>query len=186
MSVVLSYANKDVAIIACDGRVVDDKNNIISETHKKYIKVNDKVLVGYAGELSPCESVVSLLSSTSHGDLIKQLSHENIHGFIKRYCESFPKNTIYNFIITGIGENNQIAVSSVSYTGSSDIEYITGDRIYFQGIYPKEINGDDPFNRYIYMQEPIYAMKSTINYCALRSPSVNDSMYFDFVRLAHE
>lgn len=186
MSAVLSYANKDVAIIACDGRVVDDKNNIISETHKKYIKVNDKVLVGYAGALSPCESIASLLSSTSNASLLKQLSYEHIYDFIRRYCTTFPKNTIYNFIITGIGENNQIAVSSVSYMGSSDIEYITGDRIYFQGIYPKEIYGEDPFKRYIYKQEPLYAMKSTINYCALRSPSVNDSMYFDFVRLAQD
>lgn len=185
MSVLLSYANKDVAIIACDGRVVDNNNNIVDESYKKYIKINDKVIIGYAGNVSACESVVSLLCEQKNAPILKQLNYENIYNFIKQYCTTFPKNINYNFIILGIGKNNQIASSHITHTNVSEIEYLTDDLITYQGIYPKELQEADVFRTYLSAQDPLLAMRSTIQYCSLHSPSVNNNIYFDFVRIDH-
>ena len=63
MSVVLCYADKRKAIIASDGRVIDNKGNIINESFRKFFRINSKILLGYAGDLGPCESVAMLFKN---------------------------------------------------------------------------------------------------------------------------
>lgn len=74
MSVVLCYVNKNSATIACDGRVIDKNRNIIDESFKKFIKVNDSVIVGYGGSADLCQAILSPLQNPDQQDFIKQLS----------------------------------------------------------------------------------------------------------------
>ena len=183
MSVVLSYASKNIAIIACDGRIIDAKNNIIKEDYKKYVKVNDHVILGYAGELAPCECVSNLLTNPKNIAYIQTLSYEDIYNFVIKYCSTFPPNTRYGFILLGIGKGHRIAVAYIIPNKSCPITYITGDTINYQGLYPAELNDEDVFKKYLHTQNPIEAISSTIKYCADRSPSVNDRVYCDYIRL---
>lgn len=183
MSVVLSYANKDIAIIACDGRVVDAYNNIINESYKKYIRVNNSVILGYAGELQPCECVAKLLTNPENMGFIKSLSFEDVHNFIVQYCTTFPSGTRYGFILLGIGRNHKIITSNITYYTSPQMQYIDGNDIVYHALYPSELQKEDIFKNYLLIQDPINAIKSTIRYCAQRSPSVNETVYLDYIQL---
>lgn len=183
MSVVLSYASQNIAIIACDGRVVDAENNIIKEDQRKYVKVNSRVILGYAGELAPCECVTNLLINPENIAYVQTLSYEDIYNFVIKYCNTFPPNTRYGFILLGIGKDRRIAATYIIPNNSCPITYITGNTINYQGLYPAELNDEDVFKKYLQQQNPLEAISSTIKYCADRSPSVNDRVYCDYIRL---
>lgn len=47
MSLILGYANKNNAIIMSDGRA--GENGCVSETYNKTLKINDNIIIGFAG-----------------------------------------------------------------------------------------------------------------------------------------
>lgn len=57
MSLILGYANKDNAIIMSDGRA--GENGSLSEYYNKTRKINDNIIVGFAGFAEPIESFLS-------------------------------------------------------------------------------------------------------------------------------
>lgn len=53
MSLILGYANKDNAIIMSDGRA--GENGSLSEFYNKTRKINDNIIIGFAGFAEPIE-----------------------------------------------------------------------------------------------------------------------------------
>lgn len=181
MSVVLSYADKNIAFIACDGRVVDNKNNIVSEDYKKFLRINKNVILGFAGELWPCEAVAKMLSNPSQKELIQQLSFDNIFGCVKLYCEKLPLGTQYGFVMCGVENGQRIITANIEAHSSPQINHVTGNKILYQGLYPKELQNRDVFRDYLVKFAPIDAAKLTIEHCAKHSPSVNNNIYLDYI-----
>lgn len=53
MSLILGYANKDNAIIMSDGRA--GENGCVSEHYNKTMKINDNIILGFAGFAEPIQ-----------------------------------------------------------------------------------------------------------------------------------
>lgn len=53
MSLILGYANKDNAIIMSDGRA--GENGCVSEYYNKTLKINNNIIIGFAGFAEPIE-----------------------------------------------------------------------------------------------------------------------------------
>lgn len=181
MSIVLCYADKNRAIIASDGRIIDNKGNIINESFRKFFRINSKVLLGYAGDLGPCESVAMLFKKQPE-KFLNKLSFNNVYEFILQYCESFPSNTRYGFILCGISEG-KIAVANITPYISPSKQYMKGSEPYFSELGPEEIRGKNIFASFLLKQKPEAAIKSTIEYCARISKSVNHQVFLDQVLL---
>ncbi len=61
MTLILGYANKNNAIIMSDGRA--GKNGSYSEHYNKTLKINDNIIIGFAGYV---ESIEHFLKATFH------------------------------------------------------------------------------------------------------------------------
>ena len=181
MSIVLCYADRNRAIMASDGRIIDNKGNIINESFRKFFRINSKLLLGYAGDLGACESVAMLFQKQPE-EFLNKLNFNNIYEFILRYCESFPNNTKYGFILCGISEDKITVANITPYTSPSK-KYIKGKEQYFLELGPDEIRGKNIFASFLSKQEPKAAIKSTIEYCAKISKSVNHQVFLDQVLL---
>lgn len=57
MSLILGYANKDNAIIMSDGRA--GEHGSLSEHYNKTRKINDNIIIGFAGFAEPIESFLN-------------------------------------------------------------------------------------------------------------------------------
>lgn len=53
MSLIIGYANKENAIIMSDGRA--GKNGSLSESYNKTMKINDNIILGFAGFKEPID-----------------------------------------------------------------------------------------------------------------------------------
>lgn len=53
MSLIIGYANKENAIIMSDGRA--GKNGSLSESYNKTMKINDNIILGFAGFIEPID-----------------------------------------------------------------------------------------------------------------------------------
>lgn len=143
MSIVLCYADRKRVIIASDGRIIDNKGNIINESFRKFFRINSKLLLGYAGDLGACESVAMLFQKQPE-EFLNKLNFNNIYEFILRYCESFPNNTKYGFILCGISEDKITVANITPYTSPSKKIYKRKRTIFFRA-WP----GRNPWKEYI-------------------------------------
>jgi len=180
MSVVLAYANEDTAIIAGDGRVIDANNNIYSEQYEKVKKINDRVIIGYAGEVTPCECISLLLTKEENRDTVSGLYVEDIVNFIEMYYKTMPPETKVGFLICGIAKNSKICAASTMLGQKSEIIFPSNKEPFYCGLYPGDIPEDmDVFKKYLLTnKEPLDAMASTISFCAGLSLSVNRNMTY--------
>ena len=184
MSVVLSFANKEIAIIASDGRAVDNDNNIVFENFDKTRKVNDHVLIGFAGDANVCKNISDLITNPENKDFVATLFVEDIIGFIEECFKKAPPNIECGFIVSGIGKNGKICVGNVSTYQTKEITYPDGNDIAYQGLYPKEIPQNiDIYRTFLSQQPPMEATISTIKLCAKLSHSVNEVIHCVSVRL---
>lgn len=183
MSVVLTYANEDIAIISSDGRVIDLNNNsIISENFSKIRKINKNVIVGFSGHAIPCQMIVdSIINSEKE---IENFYVENATLSIERKISSMPKMLNMSFSVCGIGKNNKICAAIVSTYHETQFNYPSGDTISYYEFYPHEIpKNTDFYVRMLQTRNPLDAMSETIKYCSKLSPSVNDVMSYECIRI---
>lgn len=178
MSVVLCYADKNSATIACDGRVIDKNGNIIDESFKKFIKVNDRVIIGYGGSADLCQAILAPLQNPDQQDFINHLTLEQVYGFIKQSIFRVTSNLKAGFLICGKSNSGIMGAVSLNRNCDTGITYLTGDQAFYSGIYPEELNDEDVFIRYLDRVPFKKAMDKTIKYCSKRSASVNDSVFY--------
>lgn len=178
MSVVLCYADKSSATIACDGRVIDENGNIVDESFQKFMKVNDSVIVGYAGSANLCQAILAPLQNPDQQDFVKQLSLEQIYGFIRQSVFRSKSSLKSGFLICGKSNSGVMGAASLNRNYDTGISCLAGDHVFYSGIYPEELGNEDIFIRYLNRFPFKKAMKETIKYCSKRSDSVNDSVYY--------
>lgn len=112
MSLILGYANKDNAIIMSDGRA--GENGSLSEFYNKTRKINDNIIVGFAGFAEPIEHFLNQ-TITQMGNEINQY-----------YIDDFWKLVIFlmddketqahlksSFIILGRDSKNRMYTSII-------------------------------------------------------------------------
>lgn len=183
MSVVLSYADENMAIIAGDGRVVDTNNNIVSENYEKVKKINEHVIIGYVGEVTPCECISALLTKEENQDTISNLYVEDIVDFVEMYYKTMPHEARVGFLICGISKNSKICAALTMLGQKSEIVFPNNKNPFYCGLYPKEIpESINIFGNCLSDKTPMEAIISTISICADLSPSVNRNMTFHYVK----
>lgn len=189
MSVVLAYADDKIAVLASDGRVVDGNNNILKENYSKIRRINSKTIIGFAGELLPCENIANILTNPLHTDLIESLYVEDIVPIIQKLLIPAPEHIRVGFIICGIDRKNQICLSHILNHQEPVFQHPSRCEPCYEGLYPEEINRNcDVFgdNLKKYYPNILPAINSTISYCAQNSPSVNDTIYLETLCAAQE
>lgn len=112
MSLILGYANKDNAIIMSDGRA--GENGSLSEFYNKTRKINDNIIIGFAGFAEPIESFLNHIS-TELGAEIEQYYIDDFWEIItfhmnNKETQSHLKST---FIIIGRTSNNEMYTSII-------------------------------------------------------------------------
>lgn len=188
MSVVLCYADDKMAIIASDGRSTDENGKIIAEDFKKFMRINDNVIVAFAGVAEAGLDVCNLLKNPEKRNLVSQLYVKDIADFIKMCSLSFPSDVYCGYIIAGISRDKKICVATAATYQETQIFYPKKEAPLYTGIFPKEMpKSNHIFEDFLSKEKkPIDAMKQTIKYCSKLSPSVNAYMNYDIIHLSLE
>jgi hypothetical protein len=112
MSLILGYANKNNAIIMSDGRA--GENGSLSEFYNKTRKINDNIIIGFAGFAEPIEHFLN--------HIIKEMGTEINQYYIDDFWDLMTffmndKNTQdhlhSSFIIIGRDKHNQMHTSII-------------------------------------------------------------------------
>lgn len=188
MSVVLAYADKHMAVVASDGRVVDNENNIVQEDFNKTVKVNKKTILGFAGEASPCQYIVNLIQNSEHKEYVERLFPEDIVLFIERLLSDAPEYIKCCFIVCGTGKNGRICISRVETGQCATIHYPEPGMSHYDGAYPSEETAKlDIYHQNLekHLPDIMCALEETIRAISNRSPSVNENMFYQIVHVGH-
>lgn len=121
MSLILGYANKNNAIIMSDGRAGGTVS--LSETYDKTRKINDNIIIGFAGIKENIEFFLS--------HILKEMGNYRNSYFIENFLELLEfhmkekdtqKNLMSSFIIIGKTENKEMVTSIVGDLTNFKIE----------------------------------------------------------------
>ena len=112
MSLILGYANKDNAIIMSDGRA--GENGSLSEFYNKTRKINDNIIIGFAGFAEPIEHFLNHVIKEM-GTAINQYYMDDFWEIMtfhmnNKETQSHLKST---FIIIGRTSNNEMYTSTI-------------------------------------------------------------------------
>lgn len=186
MSVVLCYVDKNRAIMASDGRVIDDNGNIVDENYQKFYRATKDTIIGYAGDLNACKTVVDLLYKNK--DFVQTLPFKSIFNFIVDYCKTFPNDVFYGFMLCGI-DSGKMIYGQIAAKSEPVIKYITNTDIVCTGLYPAEVQkSGDLFAKFLSLSIrngdiPEKAINETIIYCSHQSHSVNSRIFLDKIQI---
>lgn len=136
MSVVLSCADENIAIIASDGRVTDKELNIVHEDYNKTVRVNDRTIMGFSGNFARCQNIVKLIQNPENKNFVQTLYPEDIALFVEKMLSDEPLETLCNFIICGINKNKKICSAHVQSRQKAIITHPEAGKICFDGAYP--------------------------------------------------
>ena len=181
MSVVISYASTRIAFIMSDGRVIDGENNVVQEDFKKFVRLNNNVIVGFTGDLNACICVTGLLSNPKNREIVSRMLVEDVYEFIRKYCTTFDGNIKYGFTICGKSKRGTMAMASMNWQQDSGISYVEGTESYYTTLYPEEANGSRVFEDNLKSLPPIAAAIQTIKAISKVSHSVNDQPQLEIV-----
>lgn len=115
MSLILGYANKDNAIIMSDGRA--GENGSLSEHYNKTRKINDNIIIGFAGFAEPIEIFLN--------HTISQMDTKRYEYYIEDYWELMQfllddveaqKHLKSTFIILGRDRKHRMHSSIIGHT----------------------------------------------------------------------
>lgn len=186
MSVVLSYVDAKVAIVASDGRVVDSNGKIVDEHYSKIAKINKSVIVGYAGQLNGCRQVVDLLTNPDKEGFISQLRVEHVVDFISEFISrsTIPDGIHIGFLVCGKSKDGRMCSANVSNYSPKSIVYPTMQEPHIQGIYPAPFPGkEDLLRDCIECHGVKMGMEETVRQYASMFHDVNTNIYFNEVYL---
>lgn len=184
MSVVLCYANEDMAIISGDGRVSDIFGNVLSEDYRKMRKINESVIIGYAGVAIPCNNIADLITNPKTTDLTQYARVEDVAESIEKKVSTFPPGLNIGFIVCGAGRNGKMIGAIVSSGQKLQLYPATSDAPFFCALYPNDIPRDTQiFEEQLLKRTPELAMMETIKACSKLSRTINNRMYYEQIFL---
>lgn len=187
MSVILSYVDKRKAIIASDGLATYKNKETAHANEQKVIRLNDNVLLGYAGHLQSCLRITKLLTDAlpENQPIVNAMFVEDVNAFIQKCITTFDNLERCGFLICGKGKNGVPCSACTSNYSPSSLNYTTSGNIVYYALYPAEVPRNiDLFQRRI-LQNPKdirFAMRLTIDDVADLSPTVNNQHYFQELR----
>ncbi len=180
MSLILGYANKDNAIIMSDGRAGD--NGSLSEFYNKTKKINNNIIIGFAGYAEPIEHFLKHAISQMGTDINRYYIDDflNLMSFLMDDSET-QSRLQSSFIIIGRNKRNEMYTSIMGdctkyvlekhIATSPRVTSIGGtiDGKIIQEIYMRNIKQDHiPVNE---------CMTSTIKEVSALDPSVNSNCF---------
>lgn len=121
MSLILGYANKNNAIIMSDGRA--GENGCVSEYYNKTLKINDNIIIGFAGY---AETIEYFLKATFH-----EMGEERDQYYINDFWELMQfamniketqKDIHSTFIIIGRDNNGNMHTSIIGQSTEYKLE----------------------------------------------------------------
>lgn len=186
MSVVLSYVDAKIAIIASDGRVVNSNMEIVDEHHRKIAEINKNVIMGYAGEFNGCRQIVDLLTNPDQKGFISQLRVEHVVDFISEFISrcTIPDDIHIGFLVCGKSKNGHMCSANVSNYSPKSIVYPTMQEPHIQGIYPAPFPGkEDLLRDCIKCHGVRTGMEETVRQYASVFHDVNTNIYYSEVFL---
>lgn len=184
MSVVLAYANEDMAIVSGDGRVSDVFGNVLSEEYRKVRQVNKNVIIGYAGAAIPCNHIADLITSPETTDLTQDARVEDVVISIEKKFSIFPPGLNIGFVICGIGENGKICGAIMAAGQEMRLYPATNESPFFCALYPNDIPRDTTiFEDQLLKKEPLPAIMETIKICSKLSRTINSRIYYEQISL---
>lgn len=130
MSLILGYANKDSAIIMSDGRA--GENGRLSEYYNKTRKINDNIIIGFAGFAEPIETFLNHCIKEMGTDIAKYYIDDFLE--MVEFLVDDKETQEYlssSFIIIGRDQNSQMytAIIGDSTAYKSEINLVTCPRI---------------------------------------------------------
>lgn len=187
MSVVLSYVDTTKAIIASDGLTTYQNKKVAHDSEKKMIRLNNNVLLGYAGHLQSCLRIVSLLTNAKpeYQPIVNAMFVEDVNTFIQKCIASFDDLERCGFLICGKGKDGVPCSACTSNYSPNELNYVIADNIVYYALYPEEVPRNiDLFRNHILQcpQDIRFAMGLTIDDVAKLSPTVNTQHYFQELR----
>lgn len=183
MSAILTYANTRTAIIAGDSRKINKfTNEILSDTYKKIRKINNSIIIGFAGDASPCEKI---LESIINDKNISDYHPEDLAHKIEKESSEYPPNQKIMFTVCGIGKKKEIYAAIIAAHEKTYIYYPTESKPFYCILFPKEVPKNSDFYKEMLQSKktPLEAMKATIKFCSTLSPSVNDTITYECINL---
>lgn len=184
MSVVLAYADEQMAIVTSDGRVSDILGNIISEDYPKVRKICMNVIMGYAGHAIPCNTIADFITNPESSRLTQDARVEDVVDSIQTYMSSYPKGLNIGFVVCGMGRNGKMRTEIVTPGGNSQIYHPGNEEPFFCAMYPKEIpTNAQVFENELLSKSPEDAMRETIKICANLSQTVNQNVFLERLQI---
>ena len=176
MSLILGYANKDNAIIMSDGRA--GKNGCLSEYYNKTRKINDNIIIGFAGFAEPIETFLE--------HIFFQMGNERNEYYVDDFWELIQfltddietqKHLKSTFIILGRDRKHRMYSSIIGQTTNYklDKQLVSAPRITSIG---GTIDGKIIEEMYMYNIRQYHlpiedCMRTTIHEVSKLDPSVN-------------
>ncbi len=181
MSLVIAVAYQKGITVIGDTRAKNSKTNmIISESCKKVIRVNNKVLIGFSGTLEPFQKIYQIFYQTEH-EHINDFGVEDVANKLSLFAKSLYNDTKCNdnlqIVFAGINSNKKPALINalwrnnfkldISIVDSNNIIYsvLNPDGFDFSNILEKELSCKSSIRKAIY---------NTIKYASIQSDTINN------------
>lgn len=196
MSFVIGFATPSAALIVSDGRCQGKNNTIITEYYNKTKRINDKVIIGFAGETALCEAAINALYTPAPVNAVATNLSANwtVNGVSICLC-SFLKslqlghNRKCSFIVAGSNSNHQIELDTFGIISDLAIKsYIpTTTDVQYATLSPDGVDGDKIVENHLtgnYGYSSIEdALKGAIADVAKINHSVNTNYYSQVILL---
>jgi hypothetical protein len=184
MSIVLSYVDTEKAIVASDGLVSNENKDAVFCNEIKVFRINQNVLLGFAGHLSSCLKIADrfINPSPENKPIIDIISVNDAGAVIQNCIASLPNLEKCAFLVCGKGDNGKPCSACITSDGEYELKYATipGQVIYYALCPDEFLNGAELFKTHILQHQTDikYAMQLTIDKAADISPTVNYQHYF--------
>lgn len=116
MSFVICCATSEYGIIASDGRMVDaETEEVIRDDYPKVVRVNDRLVIGFAGDADIAESAIEYARKRNCGRKAQLETITNsLRSFLQYASESGIDLCNTCFYVLGINKDGMIAFSTTS------------------------------------------------------------------------
>lgn len=121
MSCVIEYADYRGVVFVGDGRAIDSDKNIISESCKKVMRINDNVIYGYAGDLKTCLCIASILVLTLKRSMvpINEYKVDSVVSLVDSIALSLREPIArFSFLVGGVNSDGRFSIHSVDMSES--------------------------------------------------------------------
>lgn len=175
MSYVIGVCTKNQAIVMSDGRALDCNGNILTESYQKITKVNDHILIGFAGDIESCKKTLSQIPVNKKNfadDLAQELfSYMSGNDFLNKA----------GFVVIGTDHNGQMILCAFGLNHGDKFKITVPNNLAIAQLLPSDYCGkNDLLYKYLTdgsCSDIADAMKYAIMDMAELCQSVNNHIY---------